>query len=304
MGAPPQLSIGLSNFGGFAAGDWRGLVDLARVAEDAGCDRVVVVDHVVMGPHTDAYRWGRFPTGPEAPWMEPLAVLSAMAAVTTTVRLATGILIAGLRPAAVLAKQAATIDVLSGGRLELGVGIGWQREEYAAVGLDWAHRGRILTDVLATCQALWRDQPAAVDAGAGPVEVWCAPQPVQPGGVPFLLSGTLTPRTIDRVVRFGAGWIPIMGETVDGVAAGAATLREAFAAAGRDPDALAVVAAMGVVRGADGRPDLDATIDASVDLAAAGATALNLPLGAFAADLAAAPAVLASAGRRFAEVHR
>lgn len=304
MGAPPQLSIGLSNFGGFAAGDWRGLVDLARVAEDAGCDRVVVVDHVVMGLHTDAYRWGRFPTGPEAPWMEPLAVLSAMAAVTTTVRLATGILIAGLRPAAVLAKQAATIDVLSGGRLELGVGIGWQREEYAAVGLDWAHRGRILTDVLATCQALWRDQPAAVDAGAGPVEVWCAPQPVQPGGVPFLLSGTLTPRTIDRVVRFGAGWIPIMGETVDGVAAGAATLREAFAAAGRDPDALAVVAAMGVVRGADGRPDLDATIDASVDLAAAGATALNLPLGAFAADLAAAPAVLASAGRRFAEVHR
>src|SRR5690606_7793795 len=121
--------------------DWRRLVDLARIAEDTGCDRVVVVDHVVMGRNTDAYRWGRFPTGPDAPWLEPLTVLSAMAAVTRELRLATGILIAPLRPPALLAKTAATLDVISEGRLELGVGIGWQKEEYAALGLDWADRG-------------------------------------------------------------------------------------------------------------------------------------------------------------------
>ncbi len=305
MTTPPLLSVGVPNFGSFAGGDWRRLVDLARVAEDAGCDRVVVVDHVVMGPNTGAYRWGRFPTGPDAPWLEPLAVLSAMASTTSTIRLATGILIAGLRPAALLAKQAATVDVLSDGRLELGVGIGWQREEYAALGLRWEDRGRILTDTLAACTALWRDLPATIDtATIHATDIHCVPQPVQPGGVPFLLAGTLTPRTIDRIVRYGAGWIPIMGETVDGVAAGVATLREAFDGAGRDPAALVVSAAMSMVKDADGRPDLDATIEASADLAAAGATALNLPFQAFCADLDGAPAVLERAARRFAEVHR
>lgn len=305
MTTPPLLSVGVPNFGSFAGGDWRRLVDLARVAEDAGCDRVVVVDHVVMGPNTDAYRWGRFPTGPDAPWLEPLAVLSAMASITSTIRLATGILIAGLRPAALLAKQAATVDVLSDGRLELGVGIGWQREEYEALGLRWEDRGRILTDTLAACTALWRDLPATIDtATVHATDVHCVPRPVQPGGVPFLLAGTLTPRTIDRIVRFGAGWIPIMGETVDGVVGGVATLREAFDGAGRDPGGLVVSAAMGLVKDDDGRPDLDATIEASADLAAAGATALNLPFQAFCADLDAAPAVLERAARRFAEVHR
>src|SRR3974390_2872496 len=104
------------------------MVDVAQMVEDSGADRVVVVDHLVMGSHTDAYRWGRFPTPPQAPWLEPLTVLTAMAAGTGNVRLATGILIAPLRPAVLLAKTAATLDQISGGRLDLGVGFGWQRE--------------------------------------------------------------------------------------------------------------------------------------------------------------------------------
>ena len=94
------------------------------MAEDAGIDRVVVVDHVVMGANTDAYRWGRFPTAPDAPWLEPLTMLTGLAAVTSTVRLATGVIIPALRGAPLLAKTAATLDVMSQGRLELGVGLG------------------------------------------------------------------------------------------------------------------------------------------------------------------------------------
>src|SRR5207247_2385322 len=99
---------------------------------------------------------GRQPTGPDGHWLEPLTVLSMVAAVTSRVRLATGILIAALRRPVVLAKTTATLDVLSGGRLDLGVGVGWQREEYEAAGLDFHDRGRLLDHTLAVCQTLWR----------------------------------------------------------------------------------------------------------------------------------------------------
>src|SRR3954452_14948302 len=136
------LSLGLPNFGGWVGNDWRTLLDIARAAEDAGVERIVVTDHVVLGYGTDAYSWGRFPTAPDGPWLEPLTCLTAIAAVTERLRLATGILIAPLRPAAVLAKTVATLDVMSGGRVDLGVGVGWHREEYDALGLDFKARGR------------------------------------------------------------------------------------------------------------------------------------------------------------------
>jgi probable F420-dependent oxidoreductase len=163
------------------------LIDLA--SPKTRVDRITVVDHVVMGPNTDAYSW-KFPTPPDAPWLEPLTVLAAMAAVTTRIRLATGILIAPLRPAVLLAKQAATLDVLSQGRLDLGVGTGWQREEYDAEALDFARRGQLLTDTIAACKALWRDSPAALDTPTLSFrDVYCDPKPVQPGGVPLWIGG-------------------------------------------------------------------------------------------------------------------
>jgi len=128
----PTLSIGLPNFGSWIGAEWSGLLDLARAADEAGVDRIIVNDHVVIGRNTDAYVWGRFPTGPDAPWLEPFTCLAAIAAVTSQVRLGTGIVIAPLRPAVVLAKTVATLDVLSGGRVDLGVGVGWQKEEYDA----------------------------------------------------------------------------------------------------------------------------------------------------------------------------
>jgi probable F420-dependent oxidoreductase len=294
MTARPTLTVGLPNFGSFFPLDqWHHFVDLARVAEDAGVDRITVVDHVVMGPNTDAYSWGKFPTPPEAPWLEPLTVLAAMAGVTTRIRLATGILIAPLRPAVLLAKQAATLDVLSQGRLDLGVGIGWQREEYDAEGLDFARRGQLLTDTIAACKALWRDSPAALDAPTLSFrDVYCDPKPVQPGGVPLWIGGALHKRNLDRLVRHGDAWIPIMGESVAGIAAGAEEARAAWRAAGRDPDLMQIQAPLRVARGDDGRPDVARSMESVGELMAAGATDIHVYFAAFCRDPADAPGVL------------
>ena len=110
-------------------------LDLAKAADDVGIDQIVLADHVVMGRNTDAYPYGDFAFAPDEPWADPLALLTAIAAVTSRVRLATGILITPLRTPASLAKSVATLDALSGGRVDLGVGVGWQREEYAVAGV-------------------------------------------------------------------------------------------------------------------------------------------------------------------------
>ena len=289
------LSVGLSNFGAWSAGDWRGLVDLARVAEDAGVDRIVVVDHVVMGRNTDAYVWGRFPVPPEAPWLEPLTVLTAMAMVTTRIRLSTGILIAPLRPAALLAKQVATLDVLSGGRVDLGVGVGWQKEEYDAEGLRFADRGRLLEETIAACRALWSQLPAAYTSDSVSfTETFCSPQPAQ-SRLPVWFAGTLTERMATRIATMGDGWIPIMGATVDDVRAGAERLR-------REVDRPVQVQARAPMGMVDGRPDVTATIANVPELIDAGATDISFNLAAFAPSPGDAPDALKRLAAAFQEV--
>jgi probable F420-dependent oxidoreductase len=302
--ARPTLTVGLANYGAtFPPGEWRRFVDLGRAADDAGIDRIVVVDHVVMGPHTDKYVWGKFPVPPDAPWLEPLTMLAAIAAVTTRVRLATGILIAPLRPAAFLAKQVATLDQVSGGRVDLGVGTGWQREEYDAQGLAFESRGQLLDDTLAACRVLWRDTPAHLDAPTLSFrDIYCEPKPVQARGVPIWIAGTLHARNLARVVDYGSGWIPIMGETVEGIAAGAARIRDAFTAAGRDPSTLQVQAPLRMASGDDGRPDLVASMASVPDLVAAGATDVIATLRAFARDADAAPESMVRMRQQFDEI--
>jgi probable F420-dependent oxidoreductase len=244
----PTLTIALPSFGDAPDDGWPSLVEIAQLAEAAGVDRVVVSDHVVLGPNVDAYPWGRFPTASDGPWLEPLTVLTAIAGATSRVRLATGILIAPLRPAALLAKTVATLDQLSGGRVDLGVGTGWQREEYDALGVDFDQRGRLLTETITTCRALWE--------GRVP-DVYCEPRPRQ-ARLPVWFSGTLHPRNVARIVAMGDGWIPIMSATPDDIRTGVAQLRAALEAAGRDPDALRV---QGAARDLDTLPAL---IDAGV----------------------------------------
>ncbi len=297
----PTLTVGLANFGGtYASGEWRRFLDLGRAADDAGIDRVVLVDHVVMGPHTENYTWGRFPVPPDAPWLEPLTMLSAIAAVTSRVRLATGILIVPLRPAVLLAKQIATLDQISGGRVDLGVGTGWQREEYDAEGLSFDQRGQLLTDTLAACRVLWRDTPANFSSPTVSFrETYLEPKPLQPGGVPLWIAGSLHKRNLERVVRFGDAWIPIMGETIEGISEGARRIRDALVAAHRDPSSFQVQAPLRIATGDDGRPDLARSIESVHALLAAGATDAHVTLRAFARDVEDAPKMMGELRRRF-----
>lgn len=260
-----------------AGSDPRSLLELARRAEDAGFHAVSLSDHVVMGPHADRYPWGPFPFGPEAPWVEPLTVLAAIAAVTSGLRLTTGILIVPLRPAVLLAKWAATLDVVSGGRLELGVGTGWQAEEFHALGLDPSMRGRLLTDHIGACRALWEQAPAAFQSQTVSFsDVWCEPRPLRPGGPPVLFSGTLSERNQRRIVELGDGWIPIMGARRSEVADGVQLLRRLFLAAGRDPAQLRVRSACRIATDDHGRPDVEATIDGASVLVESGVTDVDL----------------------------
>src|SRR4051812_3347606 len=129
---PPLLSVQLSAFSATDPGDWTPVLDKARAADRAGVDRVVVSDHVVFGERLDEYgkpevggvRGGKQPTGPDGLWLEPLTVLSAVSSITSRVRLATVVLQAALRRPVVLAKTVATLDTLSKGRVDLGVGVG------------------------------------------------------------------------------------------------------------------------------------------------------------------------------------
>jgi probable F420-dependent oxidoreductase len=293
LGLPP---------GDMAGGSPTVVVDTARRAEEAGFAGVVISDHVVMGARTDRYPWGSFKQAPDCPWPEPLTVLTAVAAVTTTLRLCTGILIAPLRPATLLAKTAATLDVLSQGRLELGVGTGWQQEEFDAQGLDAAARGQLLTDTIGACRALWGASPATFSsASVSFADIWCHPRPVSPGGPPVLFSGTLTPRNVRRIVELGDGWIPIMGERPPGVTDGVAVLTKALADAGRDPAALRVRAHLPVIRADSGDPDLAASLAGVPELVAGGATDVVTPLGAFVRDEADLPAWFAQARRSLQE---
>ena len=261
-------------------GGWQPLFDRARAAEEAGIDRVFVSDHVVFGEHMDAYarpevggqEGGRQPTGPDGHWLEPLTVLTAVSSITSRVRLATGILLAALRRPVVLAKTAATIDVLSGGRLDLGVGVGWQSEEYEAAGLDFEQRGRILDHTLAVCQTLWRDAPARFDSEELQFEgIHQMPHPVQPGGVPIWVSGTVNKRVLERIVRFGSGWIP-WGPAEADPATWIPHVHEALAAAGRDVTTFQVAGRLPVVTKDDGDIDVERTMDRVPPLVDAGVT--------------------------------
>jgi probable F420-dependent oxidoreductase len=276
----PALSLGLRNFSVEDPGTWDPLIDLARTADRTGVDRVVVSDHVVFGENLDAYgrpevggsKGGKQPTGPDGHWLDPLTLLTFVAGSTSHVRLFTGILIAALRRPIVLAKELSTLDVLSNGRVDLGVGVGWQREEYDAAGLRFEGRGRLLDHTLEVCQTVWRERDAGYDSDELQFDhIHQMPKPVQDGGVPLWISGTLNRRVIDRVVRFGAGWIP-WGDDIADPAKGIGVMREALAAAGRGDDVLQVTTGLPIVKDADGNLDLVPTMEGVPPLVDAGIT--------------------------------
>jgi probable F420-dependent oxidoreductase len=209
--------MGIKSFAAEDPGSWQPMFTAARIADAAGVDRIVMSDHVVFGERLEEYgkaetggsAGGKQPTGPDGHWLEPITTLSVIAGMTSQVRLGTNIVLAALRRPVIFAKTTATLDVLSNGRLDLGVGVGWQSEEYMAAGLEYEGRGKLLDHSLEVAQLLWREQRAAFNSPLLKFEkIHMMPKPLQPGGVPIWVSGTIRGSTVKRLARFGTGWIP------------------------------------------------------------------------------------------------
>lgn len=282
----PQLSTTLVNFAAEDPGGWKFLLDRAVAADRAGIDRLVVSDHVVYGENLEAYanpalggsKGGKQPTGPDGHWLEPITLLSVVAGTTTRVRLGTNILIAALRRPVTLAKSLSTLDVLSGGRIDLGVGVGWQKEEYDAAGLSFDGRGKLLDHTLTVLQTLWREPVANFsDERLSFEKIHMMPKPAQAGGVPIWVSGTTNKMVARRIATFGSGWIP-WGDAQGEIIAGIATMRDLVAEAGGSLDGKSIVAPLRAVKGADGNLDLSATFAPVPEMAAAGVTDFRLAI--------------------------
>ncbi|MDP7721675.1 TIGR03619 family F420-dependent LLM class oxidoreductase [Mycobacterium sp. TY814] len=280
MTGHPKLTLYLRNFGDGPDVDWTPTLKVAGAMDAVGVDRVVVSDHVVFGENLDAYAdpavggttGGRQPTGPDGQWLEPLILLTAIAATTTRIRLGTSVLLAALRRPAVLAKQLATMDVLSGGRIDLGVGIGWQREEYQAAGLPFERRGRLLDHTLGVCQALWTQQRATYDSPELSFDgIHQMPKPLQPNGVPIWVSGTVNPAVARRLSRFGMRWIP-WGPAITDLGSAVPAMKRAIADTGTDPSGLEVQGSAALVKGSDRRIDVRASVAVVPRILADGAT--------------------------------
>ena len=275
-----EISLLLRTYSDDPNQDWNATLETARVMDAVGVDRVVVSDHLAFGENLDAYAdpaiggtaGGRQPTGPDGHWLEPLVFLTAVAATTTRIRLGTAVLLAALRRPAVLAKQLATMDVLSGGRVDLGVGVGWQREEYEAVGLPFEGRGRLLDHTLEVCQALWTQQRAVYSSPELSFDgIHQMPKPLQPRGVPIWISGTVNARVARRLSRFGTRWIP-WGPAIADLNESVPAMKQAIADVGGDPSDLEVQGAAALMKHADGAIDIDATVASVPKQVAAGAT--------------------------------
>jgi len=297
----PGVSVTISGLSRLFGDDLGAVVDVAREADAAGVHQLVLPDHLAIGARTDRYPFGTFPYPPEEPWLEPLTTLAAVAGATERVRLGTGVLIAPLRPALLLAKTAATLDVLSRGRLDLGVGTGWQPEEFTDPGQPFVGRTARLEDTVRACRALWT-QPPPVSFEAPTVtfhDLWCEPRPTQASGIPVWFGGGPTDRTAERIAALGDGWLPVGVRPTDELHDGIERIRAAYRAAGRDPTTLGVRAGVAVVTDDTGRPDLGRTFASVTDLAELGVTLISVALGRFLRDRADVAPFLRDVGAAF-----
>lgn len=263
------------------AGDFAGLRDIVALADKKGIDKVTVFEHVVMGQDFSEYPEPPFTGTPDFPFIEPMVELASYAGVTENIRLASSILIGPLRPAAVLAKQIASLDVLSRGRAEIGLGVGWQSAEYRACGVDYARRFDILEDQIRACRLLWTGENVSYAGDFVQLDnVTAMPAPVQGASIPIWLGIAPKPRNVRRMAELAQGWCP-MGADLEQLKSGADVIRRAVAEQGRDPDAFGILTTAEAERGADGKTSLDATIARAADYAAAGVTELRFEIRRF-----------------------
>ena len=179
--------------------------------------------------------------------LDPIAAMSFAAAVTSRVRLGVAIINAPYISPAYLAKQAATVDILSAGRLDLGIGLGWMPEEFTATGGSMERRGARTEEYLRVLHTLWGPQPAEFSGEFYTVpRALMAPGPVQAGGPPILLGGT-APRALRRIGTLADGWVTSSRAELSTISESIGIVRSAATAAGRDPAGLRIIC-RGVVR--------------------------------------------------------
>jgi probable F420-dependent oxidoreductase len=242
------MRIGFSLLNNQGIEDAQALVGLAGRAEELGFHSVWVHDHVFNVGHVFD-RIGR------RPYYEPLTLLSFVAARTSRVRLGTSVLVLPYHNAVRLAKTAATLDVLSGGRLILGVGVGAIEKEMLAMGSPFAERGAITDEAIAVMRTLWTEDEPRFDGTyhrfAG---MPFSPKPLQKPSIPVVIGG-VSRAAIRRAARLGDGWQPL-GLSPDALGEGMALLREEARAHGRDAARISVSLALTLGASRAGRATL------------------------------------------------
>jgi probable F420-dependent oxidoreductase len=223
------------------------LVGWAREAEDAGFDAVMLSEHVVLGPDAGAHGVMSNPRAYAAPgnqdsatpWPSSLLLLSAIAAATSRIRLVASAVLAPLRHPLLLARELGTLDLLSQGRLVVQPGVSWSRDEYAALGVPFHRRGRILDEQLAVMDALWRESPTSFHGTFFDfTDVYLEPKAFRPEGPRMWFGGQhVHGPVLDRLVRYGHGFHPFGTPTAQDLT----MLRTALAEAGRDPAGIEMV---------------------------------------------------------------
>ncbi|MBT2398400.1 LLM class F420-dependent oxidoreductase [Streptomyces sp. ISL-100] len=220
-------------------------VRLARELEERGFAGLYLPEHT----HIPVSRESAYPAGGELPreygrTLDPFVALGQAAAVTERLGLGTGITLVAQHDPIDLAKQIATLDHLSGGRFTFGVGYGWNKEEAADHGVEWATRRERTRDRMALMRALWSEEPTAYEGEFGSVRAsYAHPKPVQKPRGPVtgprtLVGGPAGPKLFAHIAEYADGWLPIGGR---GLTESVPVLRTVWEDAGREPEALQVV---------------------------------------------------------------
>jgi probable F420-dependent oxidoreductase len=246
-----HYGVALPNYGALAGA--RTLARLARRAETLGIDSIWVSDHLLAPTDVRSiYPYDRRPDarpgdmGVIEHFYEPLTTLAYLAGVTSRIRLGVSAYVVPYRNPVLTAKQVASLDALSGGRLLLAVGVGWLREEFDALGVPFEHRGRRTDEYLAICRALWTEEVASFDGRLARLpRVRTGPKPAQRPHPPLWVAGNSAAARA-RAARLGQGWHAIDLAPAE-LAPVAADLRRRVAASGRDPASVTVSLRKGIL---------------------------------------------------------
>ncbi len=210
---------------------------LAGAMDEIGFDQLDIFDHVVMGHDIDGREKNRYPA--RMPILEAFTTLSYLAACTSRIGLGTEVLVLPQRDPVLTAKQAATLDTLSGGRLRLGLGVGWQESEYEAMGQDFRNRGRRMDEAIRVLRSCWSQDPIDFHGEFYRLDAMAMePKPPRGGALPIWIGGH-SEAALRRAGRFGDGWMGVASQDLfENGGKAIAAVRRYAEEAGRDPAAL------------------------------------------------------------------